>query len=161
MAHRFPEHFRALVSLCPSGSVGLGSSSASPCCTGRWPPSFRRETPGFGTYLYFSGTTFFTLGYGDLVTTDAIGRVLSVAEAGLGFVFLAVIITYLPVLYQSFSRREVGISLLDARAALRPLLVNYSGALPMAATQRVLLPSWSNGSDGRPSCSKVTSRSRY
>ena len=39
-----------------------------------------------------------------------------VAEAGLGFVFLAVIISYLPVLYQAFSRREVTISLLDARA---------------------------------------------
>jgi hypothetical protein len=75
---------------------------------------------GFGTYLYFSGTTFFTLGYGDLVTTDAIGRALSVAEAGLGFVFLAVIITYLPVLYQSFSRREIGILLLDARAGSPP-----------------------------------------
>jgi len=75
---------------------------------------------GFGTYLYFSGTTFFTLGYGDLITTDGTGRALSVAEAGLGFVFLAVIITYLPVLYQAFSRREIGILLLDARAGSPP-----------------------------------------
>ena len=116
---------------------------------------------GFGTYLYFSGTTFFTLGYGDLVTTDAIGRVLSVAEAGLGFVFLAVIITYLPVLYQSFSGVRSASSCWMPAPALLPLPVNYCGVLPMAATQRALLPSWSNGSDGRPSCSKVTSRSRY
>ena len=75
---------------------------------------------GFGTYLYFSGTTFFTLGYGDLVTTDGTGRALSVAEAGLGFVFLAVIVSYLPVLYQAFSRREIGILLLDARAGSPP-----------------------------------------
>ena len=75
---------------------------------------------GFGTYLYFSGTTFFTLGYGDLVTTGGTGRALSVAEAGLGFVFLAVIITYLPVLYQAFSRREIAILLLDARAGSPP-----------------------------------------
>ena len=75
---------------------------------------------GFGSYLYFSGTTFFTLGYGDLVTTDRIGRTLSVLEAGLGFVFLAVIVSYLPVLYQAFSRREVGIALLDARAGSPP-----------------------------------------
>jgi hypothetical protein len=75
---------------------------------------------GFGTYLYFSGTTFFTLGYGDVVTTDAIGRALSVVEAGLGFVFLAVIVAYLPVLYQAFSRREIGILLLDARAGSPP-----------------------------------------
>jgi hypothetical protein len=75
---------------------------------------------GFGTYLYFSGTTFFTLGYGDLVTIDGTGRALSVAEAGLGFVFLAVIVSYLPVLYQAFSRRETGILLLDARAGSPP-----------------------------------------
>jgi hypothetical protein len=75
---------------------------------------------GFGGYLYFSGTTFFTLGYGDLVTAGATGRALSVAEAGLGFVFLAVIVSYLPVLYQAFSRREVGIALLDARAGSPP-----------------------------------------
>ena len=75
---------------------------------------------GLGTYSYFSGTTFFTLGYGDLVMTDGTGRALSVVEAGLGFVFLAVIITCLPVLYQAFSRREIGILLLDARAGSPP-----------------------------------------
>ncbi len=75
---------------------------------------------GFGTYLYFSGTTFFTLGYGDLVPTGAAGRALSVAESGLGFVFLAVIISYLPVLYQAFSRLEITIALFDARAGSPP-----------------------------------------
>jgi hypothetical protein len=75
---------------------------------------------GLDTYLYFSGTTFFTLGYGDTVATSAAGRVLSVAEAGVGFVFLAVIVSYLPVLYQAFSRREIGILLLDARAGSPP-----------------------------------------
>jgi len=75
---------------------------------------------GFNTYLYFSGTTFFTLGYGDIVPTDALGRALSVAEAGIGFGFLAVVIGYLPVLYQAFSRREITISLLDARAGSPP-----------------------------------------
>ncbi len=74
----------------------------------------------FGTYLYFSGTTFFTLGYGDMVPTDSWGRVLAVTEAGIGFGFLAVVISYLPVLYQAFSRREITISLLDARAGSPP-----------------------------------------
>jgi hypothetical protein len=75
---------------------------------------------GFGTYAYFSAVTFFTLGYGDLVPVPGIGRVLSVVEAGLGFAFLAVVISYLPVLYQAFSRREITISLLDARAGSPP-----------------------------------------
>ncbi len=75
---------------------------------------------GFDAYLYFSGTTFFTLGYGDMVPIGAVGRALSVAESGVGFVFLAVIVSYLPVLYQAFSRREITIALLDARAGSPP-----------------------------------------
>jgi hypothetical protein len=83
--------------------------------------SFTREAEGsFTAYLYFSGTTFFTLGYGDMVPTGWFGRALSVAEAGIGFGFLAVVISYLPVLYQAFSRRETTISLLDARAGSPP-----------------------------------------
>jgi hypothetical protein len=75
---------------------------------------------GLTTYLYWSGTTFFTLGYGDITPASGFGRFLSVAEAGLGFGFLAVMISYLPVVYQAFSRREATISLLDARAGSPP-----------------------------------------
>ncbi len=74
----------------------------------------------FGTYLYMSGTTFFTLGYGDVTPTGHFGRTLAVAESGLGFAFLAVIISYLPGINQAFSKREVAISLLDARAGSPP-----------------------------------------
>jgi hypothetical protein len=74
----------------------------------------------FATYLYFSAATFFTIGFGDLVPAGAWARALSVAEAGIGFGFLAVVISYLPVLYQAFSRREITISLLDARAGSPP-----------------------------------------
>ena len=75
--------------------------------------------PGPLDYVYFSGVTFFTLGFGDISPRPA-GRALAVAEAGLGFAFLAVVISYLPVFYQAFSRREVTISLLDARAGSPP-----------------------------------------
>ena len=59
------------------------------------------------------------LGHG---SRDAAGAAefLAVAEAGLGFGFLAVIIGYLPVLYQAFSAREQTIALLDARAGSPP-----------------------------------------
>ena len=70
----------------------------------------------FWTYLYLSGTTFVTLGYGDVTPLSGLGRFLAVTEAGIGFLFLALIIGYVPVIYQSFSRREASISLLDARA---------------------------------------------
>lgn len=74
------------------------------------------ETVTFWTYVYISGTNFFTLGYGDITPLEPLGRALAVVEAGTGFAMLAIVIGYLPVLYQAFSRREVNISLLDQRA---------------------------------------------
>ncbi len=74
----------------------------------------------FGTYLYLSGTTFFTLGLGDVTPTTSLGRGLIAFEAGMGFGFLALVIGYLPVLNQAFARREINISLLDARAGSPP-----------------------------------------
>lgn len=77
-------------------------------------------TPTFLTYLYMSGTSLFTLGLGDVAPQSGVARVITVAEAGTGFGFLAMVIGYLPVLYQSFSKREMSISLLDARAGSPP-----------------------------------------
>jgi hypothetical protein len=74
----------------------------------------------FRTAFYVSGTTLFTLGLGDVVPRATIARELIVVEAGLGLGFLAVVVGYLPVLYGAFSRREVSISLLDARAGSPP-----------------------------------------
>src|SRR6266496_1516071 len=70
----------------------------------------------FCIYLYLSGVTFFTLGYGDISPVFPLGRTLAVIEAGNGFGLLAIVISYLPILYQAFSRREASISLLDARS---------------------------------------------
>ena len=78
---------------------------------------------GFPIDLYMSGTTFFTLGLGDVVPTTGLARAVTVVEAGVGFGVLALVIGYLPVLYQAFSRREVAISLLDARAGSPPSAV--------------------------------------
>lgn len=83
--------------------------------------TFENQTlTGFWADLYFSGTTFFTLGLGDLSPTTRAGRVLAVMESGVGLGFFAMVISYLPVLYQAFSRREVNISMLDARAGTPP-----------------------------------------
>lgn len=86
----------------------------------------------FLTYLYHSGVTLFTLGYGDVTPIGGIGRFVAVTEAGVGFGFLAVVISYLPVLYQSYAKREAFITLLDSRAGSPPtsceLLSRYGGA---------------------------------
>ncbi len=91
----------------------------------QWAQGSPLATPGnrlptFGTDLYMSGTTFFTLGLGDVVPRTALARAITVLEGGMGFGFLALVIGYLPILYQAFSRREATISLLDGRAGSPP-----------------------------------------
>jgi Ion channel len=72
------------------------------------------------TDFYLSGTTFFTLGLGDVIPRTGLARFLVVVEAGFGFGFLAVVIGYLPFIYGAFGSRETNISLLDARAGTPP-----------------------------------------
>lgn len=92
---------------------GLGSPFADPL--GR--------TVGLRSDLYVSGTTLFTLGLGDVVPRQYVIRDLVILEAGMGLGFVAMVIGYFPVLYGAFSRREVSISLLDARAGSPPTAV--------------------------------------
>ncbi|MGE5203979.1 MAG: potassium channel family protein [Chlamydiota bacterium] len=92
----------------------------------------------FGDLMYFSGTTFFTLGYGDVVPLSGAARALAVLESGVGFGFLAMVIGYLPVIYNSFSRREVEISLLDARAGSPPTAQEFLARMAGAHNQALL-----------------------
>jgi hypothetical protein len=78
------------------------------------------QAAGFRSDLYVSGTTLFTLGLGDVTPLSPVAREIIILEAGTGLGFLAVVMGYFPVLYSAFSRREVSISLLDARAGSPP-----------------------------------------
>ncbi len=78
------------------------------------------QQPGFRTDLYISGTTLFTLGLGDVTPHSPGTRELIILESATGLGFLAIVMGYFPVLYSAFSRREVSISLLDARAGSPP-----------------------------------------
>ncbi len=95
------------------------------------------EHSGFFTDLYYSGTTFFTLGLGDIAPVGSAARAITVIEASIGFGMLALVIGYLPILYQAFSRREVNISMMDARAGTPPtameLLRRHQQANSMAS----------------------------
>jgi len=73
-----------------------------------------------GTDFYVSGTTLFTLGLGDVLPRSMKARELIVLETGMGLGVVALVIGYLPVVYQAFARREVAIALLDARAGSPP-----------------------------------------
>jgi Ion channel len=99
----------------------------------------------FSTDMYLSGTTFFTLGLGDVLPRSGLARFLVVAEAGFGFGFLAAVIGYLPFIYGSFSTREVDISLLDSRAGTPPTageLLRRHSYLHGTEALRGLLKDW-------------------
>ena len=68
--------------------------------------------------LYLSATTLITLETGDPENPGS--KAIAAIEGGLGISFLGLVIGYLPVLYQSFSKRELRISMLDARAGSPP-----------------------------------------
>jgi hypothetical protein len=77
----------------------------------------------FADGIYFSAGTFFTLGSAQ--PQNLASKYLMVLEAGFGFSFLGLVIGYLPVLYQSFSSRELRILLLDARAGSPPSAAQF------------------------------------
>ena len=95
--------------------------------------------------LYVSGTTLFTLGLGDVLPQSHAARFLTVLEAGTGLGFVALVIGYVPVLYSSFSQREILVALLDARAGSPPaagellLRHNFQGG---GQALRKLLAEW-------------------
>ncbi len=122
-----PLSFLILMSLWASGLIVGFACLHWALDTSLRPPE---EAGHLSVYLYMSGVVFFTLGFGDVTPAYPLGRFLAVLETGLGFAFLAVVISYLPVLYQAFSHREVTISLLDARAGSPPsagqLLIRFA-----------------------------------
>ncbi len=110
------------------------------------PPTLGDGTSaGFWVCLYMSGTTFFTLGFGDVVPHLAITRAVTVTQAGIGFGFLGAVIGYLPVIYAAFSKRETNVSMLDGRAGSPPcaaeILARYSSAHSLDRIH-LLLANW-------------------
>ncbi len=98
------------------------------------------ETPTFRTDFYLSGTTFFTLGLGDVTPRTTLAKAITVTEGGTGFGFLGLMISYLPTLYGAFSQRELNISLLDARAGSPPTAAELLRRHAQFADNEVLTP---------------------
>jgi len=112
-----------------------------------WSPAFVDGIgPGgdsFGNALYVSGTSLFTLGSDGGVTGWT--RAIVVAGGATGLGLFAVVIAYLPVLYQAFNRREVGVLLLDARAGSPPSgpeLLHRMGSAGVASSLHGLFAEW-------------------
>ncbi len=98
------------------------------------------EVGNFSSYFYFSGVTFLTLGYGDVVPVEGPGRFLAVIEAGLGFGFLALVIGYVPVIYGAFSRRESTMLRLDSKAGSNPTALEILKRHAQAGVMESLIP---------------------
>src|SRR5713101_1731650 len=98
------------------------------------------ETPTFRTDFYLSGTTFFTLGLGDVTPRTTLAKAITVTEGGTGFGFLGPLISSLPTLYGAFSQRELHISLLDARAGSPPTAAELLRRHSQFSDNEVLTP---------------------
>jgi hypothetical protein len=102
----------------------------------------RPTSPSLLDQFYFSGVTFFTLGYGDFTPRTPLAKALAVIEGGTGLGFIANVIGYLPVLYQLYSRREAHVVMLDARAGSPPtatrLLARHAEGQSLDALDQLL-----------------------
>ena len=79
-----------------------------------------RGVPTFTDDLYVSATALFALGLSDVAPNGRAGRLLIVAETGSSLLLLSMLFSYIPTVYQSFARRELRITMLDAWAGSPP-----------------------------------------
>jgi len=73
--------------------------------------------------LVHSGTTLFEVG--GTPPLNGWSKLIMVVEAGLGVCFLGLVVGYLPVLYQSYSNRELWTGILDVRAGSPPSATGF------------------------------------
>ena len=85
------------------------------------------ETSSVKRAVELSGSSVTTIGTS--ASAHLATQLLTYSEAGLGLVLLTLLITYLPSIYQSFSRRENGVGFLAVRAGSPPsaitMLIRY------------------------------------
>ena len=69
--------------------------------------------------FYFSGASFFTLGYGDISPIHAVSRTLAIFEAALGLLTISLTVTYLLSIYPLITRKAVSAASLNQESAGR------------------------------------------
>jgi Ion channel len=73
-----------------------------------------------GTALYFAGTSMLTLGFGDIVATGGITRILALCAGASGIAIMSGVISMFFSLYSSLGHREVLVTMLHNRAGSPP-----------------------------------------
>lgn len=71
--------------------------------------------------FWLSGSSLFTLGFATVNTLPQ--TILVFSEATIGLIMVALLIAYLPTMYNAFSRREMAVTLLEVRAGAPPTAV--------------------------------------
>jgi len=79
-----------------------------------------KPVPNFGEALYFAGTSFLTIGYGDIVPHGGMARVLSLAAGASGFAIVAIVTTFLFSVFGGFQSRERFVVTFGTRAGAPP-----------------------------------------
>lgn len=77
----------------------------------RMPQAFHagQYVPNFGTLadaFYYSGITFFTVGYGDIVPVSTGLRLLAMLQGGAGFALITLVISYFTSVYGAYSKQK-------------------------------------------------------
>jgi hypothetical protein len=72
----------------------------------------------WGQAMKVSGSSIVTLGYA--APDDLVDGLLMFAEAAIGLILVAVLIAYLPTMYNAFQRREQAVTMLEVRAGSPP-----------------------------------------
>lgn len=70
--------------------------------------------------MYFAGSTLLTIGFGDVVGSSGLARLLSLAAGASGLSVVAVVTAYLFAVFGSFQKREVFVTYLGARSGAPP-----------------------------------------
>lgn len=78
------------------------------------------ELHTFGEAVYFAGTSFFTIGFGDFVGGTGITRMFSIFAGASGFSIVAIATAYLFAIFGAFQTREQFVVSIAARAGSPP-----------------------------------------
>jgi hypothetical protein len=94
----------------------------------------------FGEAVYFAGTSFLTIGFGDFVGDHGLTRMISLAAGASGLGLVSITTAYLFAVFGAFQTREQFVVMVGSRAGIPP---SGSGLLAIAARAGILkeLPS--------------------
>ncbi|HMD90630.1 MAG TPA: hypothetical protein VKF38_15860 [Anaerolineaceae bacterium] len=101
------------------------------------------------TDLIASASSFITAGFGYTTPSSWLGQALLILEGGTGLAFLALVIGYLPAVYQAFAQREANITMMDARAGSPPTVLEALRRCSVednCADAPIFLSDWENWS---------------